>query len=134
MLPVNPIPAILKRDPAGVRLHLLSLLAGDSDLKQIITKELRRIAWASPEAVQLLGRQLDDGSWPVKITGLPEGAAKQLVLLGLLENLHALLSLGADRSWPGIRKGLRLMRSFQNDDGRFPLPYHQQPAYLWNHL
>ncbi len=128
VLPINPIPAILQRDPAGVRLHLLSLLAGDYDFKQTIIKELRRMAWDTPEAERLLKKQLDDGSWPVEINGLPEGAAKQLTLLGLLENLHALVCLGADRSWPGVKKGLRLLLSFQNDDGRFPLPYHQHAS------
>jgi len=128
VLPINPIPAILQHGPAGVRLHLLALLAGDYDLKQVIIKQLRRIAWDTPEAVRLLKKQLADGSWPVEITGLPEGATRQLVLLGLLENLHALVCLGADRSWPGVKKGLRLMLSFQNDDGRFPLPYHQHAS------
>lgn len=125
VLPVNPISSILSREPTGVQLRLLDLLAVGGDEKlEAIRRQLRWSASSSPEAARILKRQRENGTWPVEASGQPEGAVKQLVLLALLENLHALADLGGHRSWPGVGKGLRAMLSFQHEDGRFPLLYH----------
>ena len=126
VLPVNPIPIIFHRGPVGVQLRLLNLLTAGSDGEmEAVIRQLRRAASASPEVARILKRQRKDGIWPVEASGQPEGAVKQLVLLGLLENLHALVDLGGRRSWPGVDRGLRALLSFQHEDGRFPLSYHQ---------
>jgi len=102
----------------------LDLLSVGDEEKEAIVRQLRWSASSSPEVARILKRQRDAGSWPVEVSGQPKGAAKQLVLLTLLENLHALASLGGNRGWPGVRKGLRAIFRFQHEDGRFPLPYH----------
>lgn len=129
VLPVNPIPKIFHRGPAGVQLRLLELLpGGDDDIVDAARRRLRRATASSPEVARILKRQRDDGSWPVETAGQPEGAARQLVLLGLVENLHALAVLGGHHSWPGVARGLRAMLSFQHEDGRFPLAYHHHAS------
>ncbi len=125
VLPVNPIPSILSRGPVGVQLRLLDLLAADDyDKVDSVRRQLRWSASSSPEAARILKHQREDGTWPVEAPGQPEGAVKQLTLLGLLENLHALADLGGHRRWPGVEKGLRALLGFQHEDGRFPLLYH----------
>ncbi|UCD37064.1 MAG: hypothetical protein JSW54_09515, partial [Fidelibacterota bacterium] len=86
------------------------------------------MAASSPEVKRILKRQRADGSWPVKSSNQPEGATKQLLLLGLLENLHALSLKGGQRNWPGVKQGLAAMLAFQHEDGRFPLLYHHHAS------
>ncbi len=125
VLPVNPIPIIFHRGPVGVRLRLLNLLAAGSDGEaDAVIRELRRAASDSPETARILQRQRKDGTLPVETSGQPEGAVMQPVVLGLLENLHALVDLGGRRGWPGVGRGLRALLRFQHEDGRFPLSSH----------
>ena len=126
VLPVNPVPTIFQRAPAGVQMRLLTLLVADGDEEAVaaIRQQLRQAAYSAPEVARIVRRQREDGTWPIKAADQPKGAVKQLLLLGLLENLHALAALGGHRGWRGVGKGLRAMLGFQQEDGRFPLPYH----------
>jgi len=103
VLPVNPIPIIFHRAPVGVQLRLLNLLTAGSDGEtEAVIRQLRRAASDSPETARILKRQRRDGTWPVEAAGQPEGAVKQLLLLGLLENLHALVGVAAGPAWAGV--------------------------------
>lgn len=125
VLPVNPIPRILKQAPASAQLRLVPLLSnGARDDANATAKQLRRLASSAPEVGRIQRRQAQDGTWPVASAGQPAGVVKQLVLLSLLENLHALYVLGGDRSWQVVKKGLAALLEHQHEDGRFPLLYH----------
>jgi len=126
---VQPAQLIFRQGPPGVQLWLLPLLADLSrpDVGEF-QRRLRQIVYNLPAAKSILEHQQEDGSWPVSGKDRPEGAADQLRLLGLLENLHALYLLGGHKGWPGIEKGIRALLSYQFEDGRFPLLYHHQAA------
>ncbi len=125
VLPVNPVPGLLRGAPAGVLLRLLALL-GEKGHRGMMDarRQLQRVAALSPEVTRILKRQREDGTWPTETPPQQEGAGGQLILLGLLENLRALADLGGHRGWPMVARGLRAMLAFQHEDGRFPLPYH----------
>ena len=129
VLKVNPIPRIFRRGEPGAQLQLLTVLAPEmSDEGAVLRRDLRRVAADSPTVVRIRKRQRSDGTWAVADTGGPEGSARQLTLIGLLENLHALAVLGAHRNWPDVGRGLRALLAFQQPDGRFPLLYHHHAS------
>lgn len=129
VLPTNPIQKIFRRGQIGAQLRLLAVLEGEwtPELEEV-RKQLRMVAYDSKPVKQIQRAQNRDGSWPVPASGQPVGAARQLELIGLLENLHALAVLGGHRSWPGVRRGIRAMLAHQHADGRFPLLYHHHAA------
>ncbi|MCH7497985.1 MAG: hypothetical protein IH971_09050 [Candidatus Marinimicrobia bacterium] len=127
---VNPIRRIFRNGPPGAQLRLLALLVQEnSGEAKAIMRELRKGLSETPEVARILRRQRPDGTWPVDApTPDTKGAAGQLVLLGLLENLHALVHLGAHRNWPDVTRGLRALLERQRPDGRFALLYHHHAS------
>ncbi|MFC1620589.1 hypothetical protein ACFL45_11685, partial [Candidatus Neomarinimicrobiota bacterium] len=125
VLPVNPIPTLLRRAHAALALRALALLCDDLKSRDYsLLKDLKQAAYYSPAVTQIIKHQREDGAWPVKAAGQQEEITKSMVLIGILENLRALATLGGSKQWPSIQKGLTALLGFQHEDGRFPLLYH----------
>jgi hypothetical protein len=129
VLPVNPIPTLLRQAHAALALRVLMVLCEDLKSRDYgLFKDLKQSAYYSPAVTQIIRHQREDGTWPVKAVGQQDEITKQLVLVGLVENLRALATLGGSKQWPSIQKGLTALLGFQHEDGRFPLLYHHHAA------
>ena len=129
VLPVNPIPTLLRQAHAALTLRVLALLCDDFRSRDYtLFKELNQAAYHSPAVTKIIKHQRDDGTWPTKAAGQGEEITKQLVLIELLENLRALAILGGSKRWPSVQKGMTALLGFQHEDGRFPLLYHHHAA------
>lgn len=129
VLPVNPIPAVVRSGHYGATLRMMILLANEwpQELRRV-RGIIRRDAEESAGVITILKRQRTDGSWPTGGKQISSEADQQMRFLALVENLHGLAQLGGLRSWPGVRRGLTRFMRHQQPDGRFPGLYQHHAA------
>lgn len=128
-LGINPLRSMLDQGGIATKIKLLELVpVGDERERAMTFHALRDAAFNSTRISRSIRLQQDDGHWPVKAKGQPPGIAKQMLLIGLMENLHFLGQFGGHRSWSVVKRGLRALLAYQKEDGRFPLPYHHHGA------